>query len=385
MASSSQPSGRRLTNQRRTSATKRRHQHLLETGIRTSEAGRQRLRRWFGIGAKSFIAVALLAGAYLGISRLVTHTILQNPQYNISSLDVETDGVLNPQDILEAADLHKGANIFHVDLARAQARVASLPEVEKVLVSRQLPNRVAIQVNERKPVAWIAPANNSRPRDEVVTSRQSWLVDTNGVLMRPKKLNPQDRFLPIIRNYNDPSPIEGKEAAGEEMKSSLDLLRAQQESSNQERFQIEEIDLSKHFGLVVTDRNGLQVLFGLDEMDRQLKRLAIYLQALDQHAQKPQTINLLVQRNVPVTFMVDAVATDKPAPPPPVEAASPGSEAAVGPDKAKVRSKSKTAEKKKEKTPDKTSSGHGGHEKPTGPRGDQPFLAPPAQPTNTAH
>ena len=361
----------RTANLRRSSPKHRRHQHLLDTGVRSSEADRQRQRRWLAAGAKLFIAAALLVGVYFGVTRLVTRTILQNARYNISELDVETDGILKPEDILETADLHKGTNIFRVDLAKAQALVAAIPQVEKVSVSRQLPNRVAIQINERKPVAWIASAQGAASRDEVVASRFSWLVDASGVLLRPKKLGPQDRFLPIIRNSSEGPFSEGQEVSSEEMKAALDLLRAQQESSNTARFQIEEIDLARHFGLVVTDRNGLQVLFGLDEMDRQLKRLDVYLQAIDQRAQKPQSINLLVERNVPVTFVVAAVTTDKPAqtlaaatPSP-----APGSAAASPKDKGKTKDKAPDKQKSRgtAKAAEKARAGTGTHKR-------QPFL-----------
>ena len=149
------------------------------------------------------------------------------------------------------------------------------------------------------------------------------------------------------------------------MEGALDLVREQQESSNTARFQIEEIDLSRRFGLIVTDRNGLQVLFGLDEMDRQLKRLDVYLQAIDQRAQRPQTINLLVERNVPVTFVVDALATDKPAPGQPGAAASPAPGGAAGApkDKAAGKPKSHGPDKLTEKTRAKPNSHKG-----------QPFL-----------
>ena len=340
--------------------------------MRASEADRHRRRRLLAVCTKLFITAALFAGAYFGVARLISHTILQNARYNVSKLDVETDGILKPEDILEAADLHKGVNIFRVDLAKAQALVAAIPQVEKVSVSRQLPNRVAIQINERKPVAWIAPAHGKPSRDEVVASKFSWLVDANGILLRPKTLGPQDRFLPIIRSYEEGPFSEGQEAAGEEMKAALDLLRAQQESSNTARFQIEEIDLARHFGLTVTDRNGLQVLFGLDEMDRQLKRLEVYLQALDQRAQKAETINLLVERNVPVTFAAEAAAADKaapspstaaapaaPPPPPPPRPAPPATPPPPPHDKDKAVGKSKIRP-----------TGHG----KTSPRKGQPFL-----------
>ena len=377
MAAVPSPGSARAANVRRTSAKKRRHQHLLDTGVRSSEADRHRRRRLLAVCTKLFIAAALFVGAYFGMTRLISHTILQNARYNIAKLEVETDGILKPEDILEAADLHKGVNIFRVDLAKAQALVAAIPQVEKVSVSRQLPNRVAIQINERKPVAWIAPTHGTPSRDEVVASKFSWLVDANGILLRPKTLGPQDRFLPIIRSYDEGPFSEGQEATGEEMKAALDLLRAQQESSNTARFQIEEIDLARHFGLTVTDRNGLQVLFGLDEMDRQLKRLDVYLQAIDQRAQKPQTINLLVERNVPVTFAVDAMTVDKPAPSPPATpapAVAPGNAAASPHDKEKVREK--TAGKSKGHSTGRTT--EAGHGKSSAHKG-QPFLE------NTAH
>jgi cell division protein FtsQ len=349
-ATISNPGRPRPANRRRTSRKKRRYQHLLDTGVRSSEADRQRRRRWLGWFAKLFILAALLVGGYLGARRLIARTILENTRYNIAELDVDTDGVLKPEDILEKADLHKGTNIFQVDLAKAQALVAAIPQVEKVSVSRQLPNRVAIQVSERKPIAWVAPTHGTSTRDEVVASKFSWFVDANGILLRPRKLNAQDRFLPIIRNYGEGPFFEGQEATGEEMKAALDLIRAQQESLNTARFQIAEIDLARHFGLTVTDRNGLQVLFGLDEMDHQLKRLDVYLQAIDQRGQKPQSINLLVERNVPVTFAVDAIALDKPATggtpaasPTPVSASGPS----AGKDKAREKSKDKPAAKTK--------------------------------------
>ena len=199
-----------------------------------------------------------------------------------------------------------------MNLSRAKTRIESIPEVEHVQVSRQLPNRITVEINERKPVAWLSTARGIDTRDEVVASKDSFLIDANGVLLLPRKLSPQDRYLPIIRHYNGTSLAEGTQTEGEEIKAALDLLRAHQESLVAARFQIQEIDLAKHYGLQVTDHNGTQVLFALEEMDRQLKRLDTYLQYTDQHGQRIQTINLLVQKNVPVTYMVDAVATDKP-------------------------------------------------------------------------
>ena len=312
MASEIRSGGARKKNARRTSGTQRRYQNVLDVTVRSNQAGVQRQRRIVGLLTKLLIAAGLGTGLYFGVNKAISWLILKNPDYNVAELDVQTDGILESDRVLQTAELQKGSNIFLVNLNRARTRIESIPEVEHAEVSRQLPNRITVQISERKPIAWLSTARGIDTRDEVVASKQSFLIDATGVLLQPRKLSPQDRYLPIIRHYSGDNLTEGTQTDGEEIKAALDLLRAHQESLVAARFQIEEIDLARHYGLVVTDRNGTQALFPLEEMDRQLKRLDTYLQYTDQHGQKIQTINLLVQKNVPVTYMVEAVATDKP-------------------------------------------------------------------------
>ena len=299
------------SNARRATPRQRRQQHMLDVSVRTSRASRQRQRRFFGLTAKILLAACLGTAVYFGARKGIAWMVLKNPDYNVAVLEVETDGVLSPESVLDAADLHKGSNIFLVNLSRAKARVEAIPQVEKVQVTRQLPNKISIQINERKPVAWVAPERGAATRDEVTKSPSSYLMDAQGVLWPPKKLNPQDFYLPIVRNYTNGPRSDGQEVEGEEIKAALDLLHAQQDSAIAARFQIQEIDLAKHFGLAVTDGNGLQVLFDLDDMDRQLKRLDVYLQVVDQRGGKAQTINLLAQKNVPITFVTTPTPPEK--------------------------------------------------------------------------
>ena len=70
----------------------------------------------------------------------------------------------------------------------------------------------------------------------------------------------------------------------------------------QTRFQIREIDVSKGYCLLVTDKNHTQVTFGFDNLDAQLQRLEQFLVYSDDSKRELETVNLLVQRNIPVTF-----------------------------------------------------------------------------------
>jgi len=70
----------------------------------------------------------------------------------------------------------------------------------------------------------------------------------------------------------------------------------------QTRFQIREIDLSKGYCLLVTDKNHTRVIFGFEDLESQVQRLEKFLVYCDDSKQDLSTVNLMVQRNIPVTF-----------------------------------------------------------------------------------
>lgn len=344
MAAEPTPRKSKRTNSRRTTSKQRRYQHLLDVSVRSDQAVRQRKRRLFSIVSKVLLVVGVIVGVYFGATKAMAYLLLKNPEYNVAELNVETDGVLQPEVVLQTADLHKGTNIFLLNLSRATARVEAIPEVQKVQITRQLPNRITIQITERKPIAWIAVGQGPATREEVVHSKNVYFIDARAILLQPRKITPQDAYLPLIRGYSGGPLTDGQEAEGEEVHAALDLIHAHQDSLIAARFQIETIDLSKHFGLEVTDRNGMKVLFGLDEMDRQLKRLDVYLQTIDQRGQKLQTINLLAQRNIPITFVTAPAADKTPEAPAASPTQTPGSPKNTPPGKDKSKSKPKTTE-----------------------------------------
>jgi hypothetical protein len=70
----------------------------------------------------------------------------------------------------------------------------------------------------------------------------------------------------------------------------------------QTRFQIREIDVSKGYCLLVTDKNHTRVTIGFENLEAQLQRLEQFLVYSDDSKRELATVNLLVQRNIPVTF-----------------------------------------------------------------------------------
>jgi hypothetical protein len=72
----------------------------------------------------------------------------------------------------------------------------------------------------------------------------------------------------------------GKTIESLEAKTALELLRLTESNFLQTRFQIREIDISKNYCLLVTDKNRSRVRFGLNDLEGQLRRLEVFLDLL---------------------------------------------------------------------------------------------------------
>lgn len=291
---SSRPRNQRVSNTRQ-----RRQQHLLDVKVRSRSATQHRNRRVLVVISKTALAMAICCGLYVGGRLAVKRFFFDNPDYRLATIEVQTDGTLQREQILRAADLQEGENIFRVNLSDVHDRLQQLAQVDEVQVVRKLPAEIDIRLVERRPIAWItSDADIADP----FSSEAAFLVDARGVLMKEKKLLPEYLGLPLISGCTSESLEPGKIIESYEAKAALELLRMSTRSFMQTRFQIRQIDLSKGYCLSVTDKNRTRVTFGFENLDVQLQRLEQFLVYCDDSKQELATVNLLVQRNIPVTF-----------------------------------------------------------------------------------
>lgn len=293
----------RTRNRRLSSFRQRRQQHLLDVKVRSRTAVQHRNRKFLVAFSKIALVIALLAGIYVGARFAAKRFFLDNPDYKLTNIEVQTDGTLQRDQILTVANLREGENIFRVNLARVHDRLQDLPQVDEVEVVRKLPAEIDIRIVERKPIAWIT---SEKQISDPFASDAAFLVDARGVLMKEKKLLPEYLGLPLIVGCATESLEAGKTVESPETKAALELLRLSTRSFMQTRFQVREIDLSKGYCLVVTDKNHSKVTFGFDNLDLQLQRLEQFLVYSDDAHREIATVNLLVQRNIPVTFQKPA-------------------------------------------------------------------------------
>lgn len=288
-----------VRNRRVSNSRQRRQQHLLDVKVRSRRATQHRNRRIVVFFAKIALFIIVAAGLYLGVREGARRLFFENPDYSLREIQVQTDGTLQRDQILKTADLREGENIFRINLERVHDALQELPQVDEVQVTRQMPAEIDIRIIERKPVAWIT--SEKRVADPFA-SDAAFLVDARGRLMKEKKLLPEYLGLPLITGATGESLEAGGRLQSFEAKAALELLRLSNGSYMQTRFQIREIDVSKGYCLVVTDKNHTEVTFGFDDLATQLRRLEQFLVYSDDSQQELATVNLLVQRNIPVTF-----------------------------------------------------------------------------------
>lgn len=282
-------------NKRISSPRQRKQKHLLDVKIRESKERVRRYRAVTGFVCKVILFSGLAAGAWIGGKEALRRFVWENPDYYISEINFTTDGALTREQVLSAAGITENRNIFTVDLGKSRSIIEQMPQVESAVVQRQLPNRMSVTVTERRPIAWVAAKGDEDPS----SSERSFLIDARGIVLRSRVVLPEYYHLPIISGFETENLVPGKRVPAWEMQAALELVRL---NSDNTRFQARNIDLSKGYCLVVTDQRRAKITFGLDNIEKQLGRLNRYLDRAAEERREIQTVNLIVERNVPVTF-----------------------------------------------------------------------------------
>lgn len=141
---------------------------------------RSRGRRTLRLGAALLVLTAAMWFLWAG------------PVLAVGTVQVDGAGTLAADEVREAAGIEVGTPLLRVDVGDIEARVARLPQISAVEVTRGWPRSVVITVVERVPVAVVGEAG-----------RRS-LVDSHGVLFDTITGSPPPGVVPL--EVADPGP-----------------------------------------------------------------------------------------------------------------------------------------------------------------------------------
>lgn len=76
--------------------------------------------------------------------------------FRVQTIEVEGSTVYTPEEIIDAAGIDEGDNLFFINQLSAGSRIiANLPQVENAWVERDLPNKIVIHVEESYALAFV--------------------------------------------------------------------------------------------------------------------------------------------------------------------------------------------------------------------------------------
>lgn len=243
------------------------------------------------------ISLLLLLGVHFASQGVLDHAFYRNQDFSLKTIDVQVNGGLSRGEILEWAQVAPGMNLMRINLADVRTRLARMPHIASVSVQRQLPATLRITVDERQPVARIAPFSSSGNQ----LAQAVYYIDDKGVIMKPK---PGERIkpLPIIRGVPHEFIREGERTDRAELLSALNLLRAADYSALKSELDLTEIEVQGRGYLVIRTRDQGRIVFRTDYLQEQIQRLRVILDYARDNQRFVRTVDLTPERNVPVTF-----------------------------------------------------------------------------------
>ena len=113
------------------------------------ESRGRRKARW------PWIALSILAtGSAVAAYQVATH-FGQASFFGLKAIEVNGLRQLNGKDVHAASGLVAGTNIFAVDLDEVAQRLEATSWIKQALVMRKPPDRIAVDIVERRQVAWV--------------------------------------------------------------------------------------------------------------------------------------------------------------------------------------------------------------------------------------
>lgn len=244
----------------------------------------------------------------------------KNEEFVLKTLQVKTDGMLSVARLAEIANVAAGMNLMDLDLGLIQEQVGKLPQVEKVTVTRELPDRLHLVVRERIPVAWLSvPPMGIRPWD----MERGFLLDEEGFLFRCLDLNEGMKSLPVVESFKLPEPVEGTRVASEGIRSGLKLILQSDQRFVERGLVVREIRVRDEWAVECDYSTDLKVTFGIYDYERGLADLSLILDRMEESGRVVSTVNVAAERNIPVTFAsVEGPSASAPTVPAPTPAPS---------------------------------------------------------------
>src|SRR5438445_329070 len=148
-----------------------------------------------------------------------------------AAVEVRGASRVPPERILEASGIVHGESLWRIDPHQVQLRLEELPEIRRADVVRELPNRVSIVVEERRPFTLVH------------AGRLHWLDEEGRVLGEEGRAVVPE--VPVISGLSEDELVSMRTTPGPRARAAITLIRALLRTGSALASEISEIDMSR--------------------------------------------------------------------------------------------------------------------------------------------
>ncbi len=257
--------------------------------------GRKKLGRTLASNVKGpvpfLIVIPLAMFVITGIALFFKTYIRAETYFNIRKVVISNNHFYSKKDIIEAADISNGQNIFSVGLKDISGNIELLPNIAAARVTRRIPDTIFVKVYEREAVAQ-------------VESGRFYLVDEEGIVLEPV-YNIKKEDLPVIKGYEVTGLAPGSKITDHQIKLALKLIAYTLDVMVRAYVNPRDVDISDEMEVRMIINQGTVARFQRKDFDQNMERLVNRLVKIVQDSiQKNKTVESIDMRfdRVPVKF-----------------------------------------------------------------------------------
>jgi cell division protein FtsQ len=211
----------------------------------------------------------LLLTSFLFVGHGIYASLLEDPWLRVREVEIEGCHKISREMILSLAKLEGMPNLFTVRLEEVAKRLASYPWIEQVRLRKVFPDKMLIQIEERRPVA-------------IIQLEELYYLDGKGVIFSPVEVGDKLDY-PILTGVT-PQALEKEPAEAKRLiLKAIEFLRIVDEVKLSFLEEISEIRIERVFGIeCITRAEGVEIRLGWEHFAEKLKRLSLIWSDLHQ-------------------------------------------------------------------------------------------------------
>lgn len=178
--------------------------------------------------------------------------IISAPYFQIEETTIKGCERITEKEVLTLAGIKPFQNILAINPGEIARRINSNPWVKDVSIERGLPNRLVIEVRERKVSALVKE------------NKGIYFMDSSGVIFKELKKGEKED-LPVLTGFHKNSAL---------LKKSAELIDCLSSNSGSPEIRnVSEIHGDEIFGFSIFTNSGLCIRLGFENYEKKLKRL----------------------------------------------------------------------------------------------------------------